>query len=266
MRWPPRQNPSPQTPVRPGFVVSGIPKTRGLSGSAHAARTVQTLPFERVQTTPAPWRSRLRIAPERPPSAAFERVQLNSALCAKRLIPLAPALFSSFERVQMTTLQGGASQPASRHRGHAQLPLAFRRTVPDVFSRLGSTPEPADLRANDPRAQRLQVSGLQGPRLEVQALRAQPLQVPASQLQALCTPSPRSASQLRAQRTHSPTRDPSAPFERVQTSAPSAPSAPTTPFKVTPRHPFERVQTARQQPTLVPIHRTPGGTPLHPPQ
>ena len=61
------QNPPPQAPALPGFVVFGIPKLQGSSRSARA-RGIGPLLFERVQMPPSSGFTNLLDKPVQPSS------------------------------------------------------------------------------------------------------------------------------------------------------------------------------------------------------
>ena len=295
MRSPPLQNPTPQTPVLPGFVVFGFPKVRGLTGSARAARSLETLPFERVQTTPRLTHSPLRLALDQASSCAFERVQSIRQLSAGHLVPLRCSPSVRFERVQINPARWpsrdmNAPEPVPRsgfefvqwrsNRSdlrHSPTPIARAPSAP--WPVRGATGLPAAVRAcARHRYSRLERYGLFERVQLVPDLPPHLDRLPPHGDQELLGPPPGVLPSYRAAPLHllqdevrqglhpALAHDRVTLFERVQTNAPTAPPATRTPFKLTTRHSFERVQTARQQPTLLSNHPNRGGIPMHPSQ
>lgn len=96
------RNPAPQTPARPGFVVSGIPKIRSSTGSASADGTASQPTFERVQISHPSLCMLSRIVSSAPIRDSFERVQTAPHLDLKCTpdTPVEGLRHGPFERVQ----------------------------------------------------------------------------------------------------------------------------------------------------------------------
>jgi hypothetical protein len=121
MRSRQKRNCTPQTPALPGFVVSGIPKMRGSTGSAPANGTAPCSLFERVQIIrhyAGRSLATTALAADRRP---FERVQTAGRLNPKCTCdtPFKSRLAGAFERVQM-------DGPAVRAAGCRRSPIRTR--------------------------------------------------------------------------------------------------------------------------------------------
>jgi hypothetical protein len=289
----PAQTPFLQTPVHPGFVVSGISKMQGLRPSP-VAGAFGSVPFERVQMGARSYRARIACefcgtTFKQEIGHSFEHVQIARPLASTTASALLDRItVSQFECAQMNT--GAQHLPAGPQR-------PFERSAAELFERVQTSawPRPPTATSRSPVNQ-LTPESFEPVQTSTPGHRTKTLgglckvafrhligwpfervQIPGLLASTIPSPSPGITVNRGAVGASSGAPAPTGqmltctigdPFERVQTNARLWPrlAASETLFNRLLAKSFERVQTGRPQSPHLSIRSHTGGTPMPPPK